>query len=54
MKALASRLSAQALLALVAVIVLAAAGSPKGAVREPGKLIIESTTDVKGRTSPCG
>ena len=42
---------------LVAVAVLsgAAAKTTKSApVLEPDKLIILSTTDVKGKTSPCG
>src|SRR4026207_347633 len=34
---------------------LASAGtSSRGAVLQPDKLVILSTTDVKGKTSPCG
>jgi uncharacterized low-complexity protein len=52
MKSLKSRLSAAALLAVIAILVAAAA--PSGPAREPDKLIILSTTDVKGKTGPCG
>jgi hypothetical protein len=53
MKSLASRLFATAVLALIAWLVLAGAAAP-GGNREPDKLVILSTTDVKGKTSPCG
>jgi hypothetical protein len=51
MKSHVSRLVA----ALVAIVVAAllAAASP-GKTLEPGKLIILSTTDVKGENEPCG
>ena len=52
MKSLAPRILAAAVLAVVTWLVLAAASSP--ASRQPDKLIILSTTDVKGKTSPCG
>ena len=37
-------------------LVLAGAATPvsKSSILEPNKLIILSTTDVKGKTSPCG
>ena len=36
-------------------LILAGASAPKSsALLEPDKLIILSTTDVKGKTSPCG
>ena len=35
-------------------LVLAGATSGTGAIQQPDKLIILSTTDVKGKTSPCG
>ena len=36
-------------------LVLAGASAPKStATLQPDKLIILSTTDVKGKTSPCG
>jgi hypothetical protein len=53
MKSAASRFLACVALGLSAWVVLAAASSPKG-VRQPDKLVILSTTDVKGKTSPCG
>lgn len=53
MKSLVTRLTA-ALLALVAVVMLAGAASKSASTAEPDKLIILSTTDVKGKTSPCG
>lgn len=55
MKSFAFRLSAL-VMALVAIAVLAGAASKghKGAANTPDTLIILSTTDVKGKTSPCG
>ena len=51
MKSRVSRLVAA--LVAIAVAALLAAASP-GKVPEPGKLIILSTTDVKGENEPCG
>jgi len=53
MKWIVLRLTA-ALLALAALCVIAAAASKGGPVLQPDKLVILSTTDVKGKTSPCG
>ena len=53
MKPLAIRMFAAAVVALIMWAMLAAASAPQGNL-EPDKLIILSTTDVKGRTSPCG
>lgn len=53
MKSLKSRFSAAVLLAVIAFLV-AAASAPSGPAKEPDKLIILSTTDVKGKTGPCG
>ena len=53
MKALATRVLAAAALAIVCVMALVAASSPSR-LQEPDKLIILSTVDVKGKTSPCG
>ena len=53
MKSLASRILASALLAVLCWLALAGASAPKGQLH-PDKLIILSTTDVKGKTSPCG
>ncbi len=57
MKSWLIRLSASAALAAICWLLLAGAaatGSKSTAVLEPGKLILLSTTDVKGKTSPCG
>ena len=54
MKTLATRLLAFAVLAIIGMIVMMGAGSSKGSVLQPDKLVILSTTDVKGKTSPCG
>jgi hypothetical protein len=52
MKSLVTRVLAAAVLAVVSWLVLAAATSSR--ILQPDKLIILSTTDVKGKTSPCG
>ena len=54
MKPLALRVSAAALMAAILWVLLAAATTPAGNPLEPDKLVIISTTDVKGKTSPCG
>jgi hypothetical protein len=54
MKSLSSRIIATAVLAMLAILMLAGATAPKTSVKEPDKLVILSTTDVKGKTSPCG
>jgi hypothetical protein len=55
MKPLASKMLAGSVLAVLAWLVLAGATAPKpGPVLQANKLIILSTTDVKGKTSPCG
>jgi hypothetical protein len=56
MKSVAIRLFATLMvLAAVAVLSGAAAKVNRSApILEPDKLIILSTTDVKGKTSPCG
>ena len=53
MKSLVARLSA-VLAALFVVALLAGAATKAAKVLEPDKLVILSTTDVKGKTSPCG
>jgi hypothetical protein len=42
--------------AVLAVCILLASGvsTAKGPILQPGKLLIISTTDVKGKTGPCG
>jgi hypothetical protein len=55
MKPLASKMLAGSVVAILAWLVLAGATAPKTTpTLQPGKLIILSTTDVKGKTSPCG
>ena len=52
MKSLALRLVAAAVTLAVAVALIGAAAPKK--LLEPKKLIILSTTDVKGKNEPCG
>ena len=52
MKSLLSRLSAALLALAIAAALIGAKASSK--VLEPSKLIILSTTDVKGENEPCG
>lgn len=40
--------------AAIALLIGAAPEPPKAALRDPDRLVILSTTDVKGKTSPCG
>ena len=53
MKLAASRLSAALLLAISLLLISGASGS-RGPLLQPSKLLILSTTDVKGKTGPCG
>jgi len=39
---------------LVLAVVLSGASATRSPVLQPDKLVILSTTDVKGKTSPCG
>lgn len=52
MKSILSRLAA--LLALIAIAVALLGAAAPGKVLEPSKLVILSTTDVKGKNEPCG
>jgi hypothetical protein len=54
MKNLLARFLAIAVLAAAAWPLLAGASAPRGGAREPDKLVILSTADVKGKTDPCG
>jgi len=54
MKSFATRLLASALLAVLAWLALAGAAASKGSVKSPDKLVILSTSDVKGEIKPCG
>ena len=53
MKLALSRLSAAAVLAIVMLVISGASGT-RGPILQPNKLLILSTTDVKGKTGPCG
>ena len=53
MKSLLPRVLASLVLALAAWLILAGASSPRSNL-QPDKLVILSTSDVKGKTSPCG
>lgn len=54
MKSFASRLTASALVAGLAWLTIAGATTTKAPVLNPDKLVILSTTDVKGEFKPCG
>jgi hypothetical protein len=54
MKSFASRTLAVLTLALLCWLALLGASPSKQPTLQPDKLIILSTTDVKGKTSPCG
>ena len=51
---LASRIRVALSLLVLVVAVLAGASALSDTAMQPDKLIILSTTDVKGKTSPCG
>ena len=54
MKALAPRFRVASILAILAWVVVAGASALSDSARQTDKLVILSTTDVKGKTSPCG
>jgi hypothetical protein len=54
MKSLASRLLASAVMAVLLWVMLSGATTASHSTLEPDKVIILSTTDVKGKTGPCG
>jgi hypothetical protein len=54
MKLWLSRILASSALAMIVVLLVAGAATTTSKILEPDKLIILSTTDVKGKTSPCG
>ena len=54
MKLPALRLPLAALLAFLAWLTLSGAGEPRQTVLQPDKLLVLSTSDVMGKTSPCG
>ena len=51
---LATRIRVAAVMSLLAMLALAGATALSDSTRRPDKLVILSTTDVKGHTSPCG
>lgn len=53
MKSLTARALA-AVLATLVVLFIAGAAAKTHSILQPDKLVILSTTDVKGKTSPCG
>ena len=53
MKPTLSRCLAAAVLA-VCILMVSGATSGKDPILQPTKLVIVSTTDVKGKTGPCG
>jgi len=54
MKVFVSRMAIAVLAALAAWMLLVGAAPAKTTVLAPDKLVIASTTDVKGKTSLCG
>ena len=54
MRSLATRVRVAVALAVLALLALAGANALSDAEKQPDKLVILSTTDVKGKTSPCG
>lgn len=54
MKVTVTRLLLAVVAAVVTWLALAGATASSGPILQPDKLIILSTTDVKGKTSPCG
>lgn len=49
-----SRLLSAALLAVILVALSSATAGKGGPLKQPNKLMILSTSDVKGKTGPCG
>lgn len=54
MKEMATRVRVAAALAVLILLAVAGANALSDAEKQPDKLVILSTTDVKGKTSPCG
>ena len=54
MKMLATRTRVAVVLAVLALLAVAGANALSDSEKQPDKLVILSTTDVKGKTSPCG
>jgi len=54
MKELATRVRVATALAVLILLAVVGANALSDAEKQPDKLVILSTTDVKGKTSPCG
>ena len=54
MKPLVTRVRLAMVFALLAMLAIAGASALSDSTRQADKLVILSTTDVKGKTSPCG
>jgi len=54
MRELTTRVRIAVALAVLALLAIVGANALSDAAKEPDKLVILSTTDVKGKTSPCG
>ena len=54
MKSIGSRILVMVVLAILSWLALLGATAHRAQNAEPNKLVILSTTDVKGKTSPCG
>lgn len=49
-----ARIRAALVLMVLALLAMAGASALSDSSKQPDKLVILSTTDVKGKTSPCG
>jgi hypothetical protein len=54
MKSSAPRILTVVMMALIAALAAGAASAAQDPILQSDKLVILSTTDVKGKTSPCG
>jgi hypothetical protein len=54
MKSISMRMLVASVFAIAVWLLLAAAGGTSTSNLQPDKLVIVSTTDVKGKTGPCG
>jgi uncharacterized protein YoxC len=54
LRSISSRVRVALALLVLAVLVMAVAAAMSDTLKQPDKLVILSTTDVKGKTSPCG
>ena len=54
MKRTTARIRVALVLMVLALLAMAGASALSDATKQPDKFVILSTTDVKGKTSPCG